>query len=312
MSIAASWTTQHESLWLRPKSQDDWRRGSVMAAAAHLALMGALALGVSWKSDLPQVAEAELWATVPTVAAPPAPLPPPPARTETPTPEPMVREPVSPPSVKLSPPTPERAAPKADLGITPPREVFDTSPPKRTTPKPEPKPAPKPEPQPKPVPKPEPKKTLAEPKPAPPAPPPPVARTSPTTTASTEARMTAAEREAQRQANLMRMMSELGSLGTSGQDAQSAGPSSNYAGRIKARIKPNIVFTEWTQGNPVAVVEVRSAPDGRILSSRLLTSSGVPAWDAAVLRAVERTEVLPANEQGKVPPVIVIDFRPRD
>jgi colicin import membrane protein len=180
-----------------------------------------------------------------------------------------------------------RAEPKADLGITPPREVFDTTPPKR--------PAPKPEPQPKP-----------EPKKAPPPPPKPAAAPQP------EARMTAAEREAQRQANLMRMMSELGSLGTSGQDAQSAGPSSNYAGRIKARIKPNIVFTEWTQGNPVAVVEVRCAPDGRILSSRLLTPSGVPAWDAAVLRAVERTEVLPANEQGKVPSAIVIEFRPRD
>lgn len=284
MSIAASCTTQHDGPWVRPQDPDDWRLGAIWAAGAHLALVGALALGVSWKSDPPQAAEAELWAAVPTVAAPPAPPPTPPS----PAPEPVVRE-VSPPPVEPSPPEPEpvRAEPKADLGITPPREVFDTTPPKR--------PAPKPEPQPKP-----------EPKKAPPPPPKPAAAPQP------EARMTAAEREAQRQANLMRMMSELGSLGTSGQDAQSAGPSSNYAGRIKARIKPNIVFTEWTQGNPVAVVEVRCAPDGRILSSRLLTPSGVPAWDAAVLRAVERTEVLPANEQGKVPSAIVIEFRPRD
>ncbi|MFN3616906.1 MAG: energy transducer TonB [Aquabacterium sp.] len=290
MSIAASWSSQHDGPWVRPQDRDDWRLGAILAAGAHLALVGALALGVSWKSDPPQVAEAELWATVPTVAAPPAPPPTPPS----PAPEPVVRE-VSPPPE----PEPVRAAPQADLGITPPREVFDTTPPKRPAPQPEPKPEPKPKPPLKPEPKPEPKKAT---------PPPP----KPATTSQPETRMTAAEREAQRQANLMRMMSELGSLGTSGQDAQSAGPSSNYAGRIKARIKPNIVFTEWTQGNPVAVVEVRCAPDGRILSSRLLTSSGVPAWDAAVLRAVERTEVLPANEQGKVPAAIVIEFRPRD
>lgn len=300
MSIAASWTPQHDGPWVRPQDRDDWRLGALLAAGAHLALVGALALGVSWKSDPPQVAEAELWAAVPTVAAPPAPPPTPPS----PAPEPVVRE-VSPPPVEPSPPEPEpvRVAPQADLGVTPPREVFDTTPPKRPVPKPEPKPEPKPKPTPQIEPKVEPK---PEPRKAPPAPPKPAATPQP------EARMTAAEREAQRQANLMRMMSELGSLGTSGQDAQSAGPSSNYAGRIKARIKPNIVFTEWTQGNPVAVVEVRCAPDGRILSSRLLTPSGVPAWDAAVLRAVERTEVLPANEQGKVPAAIVIEFRPRD
>ena len=60
------------------------------------------------------------------------------------------------------------------------------------------------------------------------------------------------------------------------------------------------------------MVEVRCAPDGRIVSARLLTPSGLASWDAAVLRAVERTEVLPANEQGRVPSTIVIDFRPRD
>jgi len=124
--------------------------------------------------------------------------------------------------------------------------------------------------------------------------------------------MTAAEREAQRQANLMRMMSELGSLGTSGQDAQSAGPSSNYAGRIKARIKPNIVFTDNVAGNPSALVEVRCAPDGRIISRKLLESSGLPAWDEAVLRAVDRTEVLPLDENGRVPSPLQIEFRPKD
>lgn len=260
-----------------------------MALGAHLVLVAALALGLNWKVHVPHVAEAELWAEVPRAAAPPAPMPtsPPPPL---PAPPPAVPvRPVEPPPAPVVDTPPPR--PQADIAVSPtpaparrppPKEVFDTTPPKR---------AQRPE---------------APPKTPPKAPP------TPTQPAREAPQLTAAEREAQRQANLMRMMSELGSLGTSGQDAQSAGPSSSYAGRIKARIKPNIVFTEWVQGNPLAVVELRCAPDGRIVASRLLTPSGVPSWDAAVLRAVERTEVLPANEQGRVPPVIVVEFRPRD
>jgi colicin import membrane protein len=269
--------------------------GTALAVAAHLLLVGALALGLNWKVNTPQVAEAELWAEVPTAAAPPLPqvpptpepVPEPPPVVKAP-PEPVIEPPVERPdadiaeTIKRTPPKPPKA---------PPKEVFDTTPPKRAEPKkPEPKPEPK-KPEPKKV---EPKKVEA-PKPATPEP-----------------KVTAAQREAQRQANLSRMMSELGSLGTSGQDAQSGGPSSNYAGRIKARIKPNIVFPDEVAGNPKATVEVRCGPDGRIISRKLITSSGVPSWDEAVLRAVDRTEVLPADESGRVPPVIQIDFRPKD
>ena len=108
-------------------------------------------------------------------------------------------------------------------------------------------------------------------------------------------------------------MNELGGTGGAGvPSATSAGPSAAYAGRIKARIKPNIVFTEQLiPGNPVAKVEVRCAPDGRIMSVKLVSSSGVVAWDAAVLRAIDRTEVLPLDERGKVPPML-LEFRPND
>ena len=65
-------------------------------------------------------------------------------------------------------------------------------------------------------------------------------------------------------------------------------------------------------GNPSALVEVRCAPDGRIISRKLLESSGLPAWDEAVLRAVDRTEVLPLDENGRVPSPLQIEFRPKD
>ena len=54
-----------------------------------------------------------------------------------------------------------------------------------------------------------------------------------------------------------------------GTAARTSGPSASYAGRIKARIKPNIVLTATVAGNPLATVEVRLAPDGTIVSRRL-------------------------------------------
>ena len=87
---------------------------------------------------------------------------------------------------------------------------------------------------------------------------------------------------------------------------------SGYAGRIKARIKPNIVLTASLDGNPAATVEVRVAPDGTIVGRKLVTSSGSAAWDDTVLRAIDKTEVLPKDVEGRVPPQMTITFRPRD
>ena len=73
-----------------------------------------------------------------------------------------------------------------------------------------------------------------------------------------------------------------------------------------------MVFTEELPGNPLATVEVRCAPDGRIIGRRLLTRSGSEAWDDAVLRAIDRTEILPLDDNKRIPSVMQIDFRPRD
>ncbi|MEW6707200.1 MAG: cell envelope integrity protein TolA, partial [Pseudomonadota bacterium] len=128
----------------------------------------------------------------------------------------------------------------------------------------------------------------------------------------------AALREKLRQEQLQRIQGALGGTGApsaTGTAARDAGPSASYAGRIKGRIKPNIVFTDEIQslpGNPVAEVELRVAPDGTILGRRIIKSSGVDAWDETVLRAVDRTGVLPRDTDGRVPPTMVIAFRPKD
>jgi colicin import membrane protein len=79
----------------------------------------------------------------------------------------------------------------------------------------------------------------------------------------------------------------------------SSGPSAGYAGRIRTRVKPNIVFADTLATNPLASVEVRTSP-------------GIKAWDEAVLKALEKTEVLPKDTDGRVPSPMLIDFRPRD
>jgi colicin import membrane protein len=121
--------------------------------------------------------------------------------------------------------------------------------------------------------------------------------------------------EAQRNDNLKRIAGLAGASGApdaKGTALRSSGPSGSYAGRISARIKPNIVFTDEIAGNPVADVEVRSAPNGTILSRKLIKSSGLKAWDDAVLKAIDKTEKLPPDTDGQVPASMIIGFRPKD
>jgi colicin import membrane protein len=90
-----------------------------------------------------------------------------------------------------------------------------------------------------------------------------------------------------------------------GSAAQSSSPSSTYKARLRARFIPHIVFPERdsTPGNPNAEVEFRISPDGTILtpSIRIVKASGVPAWDRAVLNAVEKAERIPRDEGGRFP-----------
>jgi colicin import membrane protein len=65
-------------------------------------------------------------------------------------------------------------------------------------------------------------------------------------------------------------------------------------------------------GNPAAEVEVRTSPDGTIISRKLVKSSGVKSWDDAVLNAIDKTEKLPPDTDGRVIPSLTLGFRPKD
>jgi len=130
-----------------------------------------------------------------------------------------------------------------------------------------------------------------------------------------EAKADAARSEAMRKENLKRMQGLAGASGgenSTGTALKSSGPSASYAGRLVARIKPNITYPGDVVGNPRAEIEVKVGADGTITSRRIVQSSGNKAWDDAVLRAIDKTEVLPRDTDGRVPPVIVLGFRPLD
>jgi colicin import membrane protein len=262
-----------------PRAQGTGRAFS-LAVLAHLLLAGALTWGVSWKREATiTTVEAELWSSLPQQAAPKlievAP-PPPPA------PQPKVEAP------------PEPVAPKApDIAVE--KE-------KPKPPKPEPKVESNPEPKPavRPVEKPEAK--------------PQVKPDTRVEKAADEGKI-AEQREKERLENIQRMAGLAGASGAPGSQGtalQSSGPSGGYAGLIKGRVRPNLVFPGSVSGNPLVSVEVRLAPDGTVLGRpRVLKSSGNKEWDEAVVRAFEKTEVLP-RDGGKIWSPLVIDWRVND
>jgi colicin import membrane protein len=85
---------------------------------------------------------------------------------------------------------------------------------------------------------------------------------------------------------------------------------STYAERVIARIKPNLTIDQIPPDNTFAELEVRCNSHGRIVSTKIVRSSGLDAWDKATVRAVERTEYLPRDGTRDVPPVFTIVFRP--
>lgn len=200
---------------------------------------------------------------------------------------------------------PQQAAPKLlEVPTPPPKpEVQQPEPPPVKAPviaveKEKPKPPPKVEP--KPESKPEPK---------------PASKAEPKPNKALEDKKLAEAKEAERLKNIERMAGLAGASGApnaQGGANQSSGPSSGYAGLIKGRVRPNLVFPGSLSGNPMVSIEVRLAPDGTVLGRpRVLKSSGSKEWDEAVARAFEKTEVLP-RDGGKVWSPLVIDWRLND
>lgn len=286
---------------LRPQRSEGLGRGAVLALLVHVGLLLALALGVSWRASEPTGASAELWAAVPEFAAPApvAPPPPPPQPVQPPTPTP------APPPPKPQPKAEPEPSRDAEIAIEKARREKEREELEKEKERQARAEAQK-------------KKLQAQQE---------EQRKKLAAAEKEKAEKQKAEKEkaekAQkaeqerleklRQEQLKRMAGQAGATGgplATGSAARDAGPSASYAGRVIARVKPNIVLTEAVAGSPRAEVEVRAAPDGTIIGRRLVKSSGDKAWDDAVLRAIDRTEILPRDTDGRVPSPMTIGFTP--
>jgi colicin import membrane protein len=288
-----------ERLEFAPPPTPGLVRATLLALLAHGALVAVLAVGVQWKHQAaPVTVEAELWSSVPVQAAAPAAedAPPEPPKPPEPVPEPQPQPKPEPVAVPKPAPQPDPA-----IALAKEKEKAKLAKEKRLD---EERQA---------------KERLAKEKLA-------QEKKKQELLAQEKAQKDkTAKRAAEeskkleelRQQNIKRMAGLAGSggsgdAGSAGTALQASGPSAGYAGRIRARIKPNITYTESFTGNPTADVEVRTAPDGTIFSRRITKSSGVKRWDDAVLNAIDKTEVLPKDTDGRVPSMLIISFRPND
>lgn len=302
-------------------------RAITLAVLVHAVLIGALTWGVNWKNTADQPAvEAELWAAVPTQAAPravepPSPPPPPPVQQVTPPPPP-------PPPVRAAEPPDTR---EADIAIEREKKRLEQEKKAREQQELREKrererkeeerrdrlEQEKKERLQKEKDKEQREKLLAEQKKAEQDKQKKLAEDK---RKADEAAKRKADAEAkqlaeQREANMRRIQGMAGATGgenATGTAQRSAGPSGSYGGKVAAKVKPNIVYPDAISGNPRAEVEVRLSPDGTIVGKRLVQPSGNKAWDDAVLRALDKTETLPRDVDGRVPSSLTIGFRPQD
>ncbi len=288
MSAAAATLQRQDALLPRPPGGT--APGALLALVVHLGLLAALTGAVSWRTQQPPVVSAELWASVPQAAAPEAAAAPPPAPAAppplpTPAPPPRAVEPPAPrPDIAIEQERQRKAEAERRKAEEAARDKAEAERQREALAR---------------------KKAEDERK-----------KADERQRAEAQARQTQAEEARlaqQREANLRRMMGQAGSgptgSGGSGTAAQSAAPSASYSGRLIAAVRRNIVFTGNLSGQPVASVEVVSAPGGSIISRRLIKSSGHADWDDAVLRAIDRTATLPRDTDGRVPSPLTIDFR---
>jgi colicin import membrane protein len=70
----------------------------------------------------------------------------------------------------------------------------------------------------------------------------------------------------------------------------------DYRARISARIRQRVILPPDLQGNPEAIYTVSLLPGGTVTEVRLLKTSGVATYDAAVERAILAAQPLPVPE----------------
>jgi colicin import membrane protein len=263
------------------------KRAMMWSLGAHLLLAAFLGFSLDWKNSTPTGVEAELWDSVPTQ---------------------QFKEPEITPEVKQAE---APADSKADIA-TKKEKKKESEPKEKIVPpvekKPEPKPVKekekkeeKPKETPKEISKEKSKEKAKEDKPK-------------------ESSKSTAAQDKERADRLAKLRAAAGdetggSGGTTGTGVGSGGTAKpGYTDRVNRYIRPFITFDNSSiSNNPQVVFRVEVAPDGNIISKRLVKSSGNESWDNAVSQAIDRAKRLPKDEDGKIPDrQFDLKFKPKD
>jgi colicin import membrane protein len=123
-----------------------------------------------------------------------------------------------------------------------------------------------------------------------------------------------------REDNMRRMTGQASVAGSggSGDAAKSTGNNRgdpSYAARIAAKVRSNTVFnaTDNSSGNPTVEYRIELIPDGSLRGPiRKLKSSGVPGFDEAVEKGIEKSIPFPKDKSGEVPASIVLIYKMKE
>lgn len=273
-------------------------RALTLAALVHAALFVFLWIGVQWQSDTPATIEAEVWNPIPREAAP---LPEP-VKVPEPQPQPVVKEPPK-PKVEEPPPV---VKPDIALEQEKKRKALEEKKRREEEQQREKEKLAKE------------KKRLEEEK---------LAKLKLEKEKADKAKKEAAEKaRKQEEAMLTKLRDEEmrrmagGVTGTGGTGdapkAQGGRASAEYGAKVAARIRSHTVFNVPVDlaGNPPVEYVVELLPDGTLRGApRKLKPSGVPGFDEAVLRAIDKSQPFPRDDKtGAVPSKITISHKPKD
>jgi colicin import membrane protein len=284
-----------------------------LAVGVHVALLAFLVIGINWTNNQPVAVEAEVWDTSVQQAAPPAPQPEPQPEPEPETPPPTPRVVEPPPQVEPAPPKQpdialerekkrkEELKRKEEERAERERELAEQ---KREQEKKDKALAEKK--------KREDEKKAQE-----------LAKKEEADKKKKEkaekeklAKADAAKLEKARAEEMKRLMSGAGNPSSSGSAEKSTAPriDKGYIASIAAKIKGNTIYPGSTDvaGNPEVVFQVDQLPTGEILSVRKTKSSGIPAFDDAVERGINKSSPLPKKKDGTVERSLPVSFKLKD
>jgi colicin import membrane protein len=258
-----------------PKEPGRWR-ALTLAVVVHAALLAFLYVGIRWHNETPVAVEAEVWSATAKEAAP-KPQPEPEAKPE---PKPEVKEPPKPverkPDIALEQEKKKLAEQKERDRE---RERLE--------------------------------KVSADLKAR------ELAKSEAARKAQAEKWKSAAEAKAAEQRREQELKRMMAGTGGSGDAPKAQGPGRadpGYAQRVGAKIKSNTVFNppEGLAGNPPVEYALDLLPDGSLRGLRKVKSSGVPGFDEAVARAIERSQPYPPDKSGTVPGNFIVSHKPKD